>query len=530
MNSTISKLFAAILLLSGISAFAQDVKITWGPETKLSKNTEIDRIIGGNDNALFSLFYEYDGSMFSKQRVPVIAKSDKNFKVNFVKDIKFPTVNAKKTLFNDIRYFNGKMELFSSLLNKTGDKNLAYVNEVDIKGNTSKIVTEIEKISTEKSLDNGSFDYVLSNDTSKILIYHQQSSKKGEGAIFSYKVCDKNFKELWKKEVVMPYEPERFDVENYLVTDNGELYLLGKIYLEEKVGGKPNFTYVILYYDYKENKFLTYDISLDDKFISDITFKIDSKTDNLVCAGFFSNKKTLTAVGAFYLRIDSKTKKVVSKGVKGFDKGFLANFTSAENIKKGEGLSRFDLRNFFIKEDGSAVLIAEQYYILVAKSTASNGFASSSVSNIQKAEQEEDSRVAAHYYYNDIIVVNISADADIKWVSWIPKKQISTDEENYFSSFLLGVKDDKISIIYNDNKANTDIDDAKDMKPMKNPSAAVPMIVTINKDGDAVKKPLATDDADFVLCPKISLQKNNSEIYIYSKKGKYQKFGKLTFN
>lgn len=48
------------------------------------------------------------------------------------------------------------------------------------------------------------------------------------------------------------------------------------------------------------------------------------------------------------------------------------------------------------------------------------------------------------YYYNSLLVANVNPDLSIEWLKVIPKKQISTNDYGYYSSYTSMVKEDFI--------------------------------------------------------------------------------------
>jgi hypothetical protein len=66
---------------------------------------------------------------------------------------------------------------------------------------------------------------------------------------------------------------------------------------------------------------------------------------------------------------------------------------------------------------------------------------------------------------------------------------------------------------------------------MKKPHKSVAMLVTIDEEGNATKRVLFdSKDQKMIIRPKIGLQQNPKEVYIYGVKGNKQRFGKITFN
>lgn len=125
---------------------------------------------------------------------------------------------------------------------------------------------------------------------------------------------------------------------------------------------RPSYLYKILLMEPNNSAVKEFDIQLEGKTISDMSFKINSKQD-LVAAGFSNSYVTQTIWLVLYLCIDGKTREVKSKGFKDFEKGFLQNVMSVSKAKRGEELRQFKINHLLERSDGGAFMVAEQRYV-----------------------------------------------------------------------------------------------------------------------------------------------------------------------
>jgi hypothetical protein len=106
---------------------------------------------------------------------------------------------------------------------------------------------------------------------------------------------------------------------------------------------------------------------------------------------------------------------------------------------------------------------------------------------------------------------------------------VKKDQTIYYS-YLLGIKDDKIMVVFNDDPANARIRPAHETATLRKTKGAIPMQVTITESGEASKKTLfGAADTDVVIRPRISFQSSDTRILIYGSKGDPDKFGVITF-
>jgi hypothetical protein len=206
------------------------------------------------------------------------------------------------------------------------------------------------------------------------------------------------------------------------------------------------------------------------------------------CAGFYSEKGTWSIRGTFFLRIDRATKTIVRQSFKEFDTDFItAYMTDKEEQKatkkaerKGESLEmyEYEMRDNIKREDGGAVVVAEQYYMWVETIRTTN--ANGSVST----------RTVYHYVYNDIIVVSIAPSGDIEWNAKVPKRQHSTNDGGYYSSYAMTLKGGKIYLLFNDNGENLFLKDGDKVQQFEvTGKDALVTLATIDEDGIPLRLP-----------------------------------------
>lgn len=378
---------------------------------------------------------------------------------------------------------------------------------------------EVCQITYEKKRNDGNFNFIFSEDHTKLMLFYNLPYQKGEPEQFGYKVYGKDMNLLWEKSVTLPYKDELFSIEKTRVDNSGNAYLLGVLYKDKataKRKGKPNFDYHVLSYTNKGERENEYLVKLKNKFITDMQIGI-GKTGDIICGGFYSAVGTYSIKGTFYLKIDAKTKEIKNENYKEFEKDFLEEFMSEKKAAKGKELYNYDLDKIILREDGGAVLIAEQYYVReVTTCTTSNGVTSC--------------RTTYYYYYNDIIVVNINPDGSIQWAKKIPKRQVSTNDFGFYSSYAVEVTKDKMYFIFNDHPKNLNSTSDKIYNYNPRSKEALTVVVTVDGKGEVEKEALFNaSEAGTIIRPKVCDQVNPTEMLIFGQKKKIQRFARLTF-
>lgn len=529
-----------IFLLAGTQSNAQrkisDIDIQWSEEEVVSKKLTLSDVVGNDQTGFYTLkeLQKVNWSIgpFSTNRSSsfIIEHYDQGLNKTLTSEIDLKAFGDKRSLEEVIQLKNN-LYLFTSYDNKKTKQNELYIQPINTKSltinNDAKKISEID-FEGHRKKNSGTYGHRVSRDSSKLLIYRLLPYDKKESEEFGFQVFDHEMNFLWEKEVTLPYTDELFDVESMKVDNEGNVYLLGLIYKDkrkEKRKGKPNYSYTIISYKNKGSDVKQYPVSLSEKFITDMQIAIDDN-GNIICGGFYSNEGTYNIMGTYYMTINSETKAVTSQSLKEFELDFLVqNFTERQEKRtrkkadKGEDISlySYSLEDLILKEEGGAVLVAEQYYVRTytySYSSANGGF---------------HTRTSTSYYYNDIIVVNINENGAINWASKIPKSQRTTDDGGYYSSYTMAVVKDKLYFVFNDNPKNLVIEKAEKVKSFTGNKDALAVLVEVDSDGNQRKKALfSARDSGSIARPKVCRQISKDEMIIFCERKRKHRFAKIS--
>lgn len=503
-------IFFSILLIFDLSAQRKTeyADVGWGQEYQEPSNSRITNILGTTGDGFYAL--RLRGSWGR----PYIEEYGNDMKLRKSEELSLSYKGKQQELENVI-WYNDQLYMITSFNNEQKNTNYLFMEGIFPRTFTKKgDIRVVGEIPARNRNNEGFFDFRVSRDSSKFLIYNEMPYKKNEPERFAFRVFDDKMESLWYKEVVLPYADFLFEVVEFRVDDRGRVFLLGKLYNEnrrEKKGGKPNYKYVVVEYKDGGESSKTYQVNLQDKFISDLTFRV-ARNGDLIFAGFFSNRTSYTVKGTCYFKINGETGEVYNSGIKEFGEDFLSQFHKRE--KKGKELYSYDLKKLIPRSDGGAVLVAEQYFVRVFR-----------YRDYYTGLYEE----RYYYYYNDIIVANINPDGSIAWVSKIPKRQETSNDGGYFSSFSTSVVRDKLFFIFNDHPKNANEKDPKRLLNFNGKQSVVTLAV-LKANGEYDKYGLFSNkDADIITRPKICKQSGKDEMLIYGERNKRYKFGVVKF-
>lgn len=413
--------------------------------------------------------------------------------------------------FQSIYFMDGNLILFASHYDREKDINTLYSEILDEHSSAKKEWTEVARISATKKNNPGSFYTGMSVDSTQILLVVNPPYDKYANETFALQLLDKNLVTKWKKEIIPPYKDEFFSLDNFIVTGNGDVYMIATVSKDKSVMSRqerrsePTYYHTVLLYEHATNDLKEYKVTLDPKFISDVKMTVNDKGD-IICAGFYSNKSSNSIIGAFYLKIDKQSKAITNQGTKDFPMDFLAQFMSAKKAMKGKELYDYILRHLVLRDDGGAILVAEQYYEIL--------------------EQNYDptthmTTYTYYFYYNDIIVISINPSGEIAWAQKIPKYQISRNDGGFYSSFAFAVSGDKMYFMFNDNSKNLKSlnQDVQKYRFMSNPKKSTAILVTMDSNGNQDRQAMFNNkDLKIILRPKLFMQINEHRMILYGER------------
>lgn len=530
MKSLFLMVYAVLMCLWWTTSTAQTPAVNWGDEFKFEKRLKISGMLSDS-----TFFYVVKKKTSYKGDEPDLLlerfRSD-NVKLDVKMPIHLPLIEGKGSAYFDLLMINNRLWLFLESVGKQGKSGKLYAAEINMDTDSVYAPVLVDDFGTV--YPRGEFQLVESWDGKSILILHNHPFEKYNNEKFSYKVFNGKMEKIWAKEIELPYKDRFFKMSHHLLDQHGNVHMISSVHEERskennRENGVANNQYNLLSYYPKENLLKEFEISLGDKWVSALTFDM-APDGSLVIAGFYGNSADFSLGGTFYLRMDPISRKIIHSNLKAFEKDFLREFLPEKKVKKGSGLSDFYFDHLIVREDGSAVLVAEQYYMHVVytyNDPYMNGMYGYNSWNYSPYYRNN---YNYQYYYNDLIVVSISARGEIEWAKKIPKRQMSSNDGGYYSSYSLAFNERYVYVLFNDNPRNTPEYRSRysDLYAMTKPSKSTAMLVTMDREGKFVYSGLFSQkDMNLILRPKMHYQNTKEQLVIFSQRGTRYKFGLL---
>ena len=517
-------LIAACLAATTLQAQKKpdQAQVKWGTDKNAKEDGAFSRIIDDDGTTVYMLLGE-------ARKQHLLQRMD-GLKVTWKKPLELEVDKAEYKLEHVALTPDG-IAVFTSYYDKKTDVNRLYASTYDQAGFARrKPRTKVAEIRAERSTNPGEFLIASSPDRSKVLLKVNPPIEKGTRERYTIKVLNADLGELWSNDVTLPYDQDLYRTENLLVDNDGSALLVGKKFSEKqeskelKRKGKPNYGYVLLAYTAGSSAPQEYPVEVPDKFLQDLTLNI-GKDGDIICAGLYGNKESYNVRGCFFLRLDRATKKVVHQSYKAFSDDFITEYLTEKEAKKVERkadrkdeeieLPSYYLHDLVRRTDGGAVLVAEKYTANTVCYTDSRGSSSCNT----------------HYRYNDLVVVSIGPDGNIEWASKVPKRQHSVNDGGKYSSCAVGVKGDKVYLIFNDSGENLYVKPGDKVHEfeLKGDDALVVLSV-VSGDGSVTREAMFSPERrDVILCPKDCAAMGNGQMFMYASRKNDYRFGLVDF-
>ncbi|GAA4279303.1 hypothetical protein [Aquimarina mytili] len=476
--------------------------------------------IGTIGDQYFSVHKKTVGSWAPKRTYTAVTYDQNLKKTNA--NVLVLKVGKNFTRYHVLKNIGEHLYLFSSYPTNKTHINTYYVREFDPK--------TLEPIGSEKPIakipyaeggrrNSGAFWMDQSPDQSKIMVYYEMPWTRKGYLKFGIAVYDTTFNKLWEKEHEVPFVDKEYTLSTHAIDNDGNAYVAGRRTREDNKG------YDFIRFTNNGTTVNTQYVEVPVGYVRNIDCNV-AKNNQVVITGFASTGVREFSSGAYYHRFDTKTQEFVANKYTPFN---AYRFLSPTTLVKASEFSKdddtgvlshiSDYDKTILKEDGSAMIIAEEYYKYVRDNDV--------------GDYTDNGEVT--YGYDDVYIINISPEGEVLWARTIPKIQYTKNDYADYSSTLTEMVNDKLVLLFNDHIDNLNRDPKKKLKKFKGSKtkgAVAVMKYTIDEDGGIDKDTVTFDeDQKTFLNPWKSVNPNENELLFFTQKwGLLEKNKKYTLS
>lgn len=476
-------------LISALSTYAQEISFS-EPE-KISNRTPNFQILGKNNEGI--ILYKYGKGDFE------IDAFNSKMKRIWNKKIRIPENNPDIKRFVS---FPDSTWMFFTSTNNIGIgelKSIKLSNRFEYQGQA----TLLDTFSFDQYLIDERLKVVHSKDRSKLTAYLPFYKDNNLDALYLLGIDGRDSvytRSFFRNNVEGDYILRKIEPDN-----NGNIYIL--LENDKKDDKRMPFNqeeYLIWKYDRVTNLFIQIRVDFERPLFDKLMMDIDNLNNRLVLSGLYSDEDGKMSEGYYVGVYDIGVDALIIDRYEPYKQEIFTKVTgkSEDNIT---GFYSFRINDVVLRYDGGVNLLIE-----------------SSFDNTESMEIPAFSpttgpsyRTVNVVYYNDVVVLSTKPNGSLDWYSVVKKKQVSEDDEGFFSSYCLLTAHNNLKLIYNEeiyHKTNINA-------------------FSVDKDGGQKRKFLINaGDNNVFLVPSLGKQISATEVLIPSFKRNYFRLVNFNFN
>ncbi len=338
-----------------------------------------------------------------------------------------------------IGYFGDKLMFFYSLWDKKNEREQLFYREIDpvagtFMGKATKLLSINGKVTGSMMMSGfyrfqvtDKFDILFSEDGKRMLVQYDKKldrKERKEAAeapkVLSMAVYGSSMELEWKQDVKMPYNTDKMAIKDFLIDNKGDLCLVASVYHGSATKAKDREDFEYAYEFIRSSGGGEWDITkldLQPKGLRSMTL-FEDKTGTLRAAGYYSNDRKRSTVDGLFVSGFNSSDEMVNTGFYEIPNEIINMYTRAKEVKKNEkqeakgediGFNHLTLSGIIQDDDGEILLIGEKQYITVECTTDSRG----------------NTRCYNVYHADDLLVSQLGANGQLKWMQRIPKRVAS---------------------------------------------------------------------------------------------------------
>jgi len=322
--------------------------------------------------------------------------------------------------------------------NDSGDKNSLWLTSLNYKGEEVKTLRILDYSPSKRpELRTYEMFYSPNHELMGISSVHDDF-KQNEFDVDLF-ILDADMDKLYDKSVSLPNIKKVNTPSNFTLSNSGEIYFLNGLTDEKSEAttevGLEKRLYQLFRYNPSKGKLKQYDVSISDKYISDVKMKL-APTGDLYIIGFYNYSYFKGAEGVFLMVIDNETGKIKVSGKKPLDLKVLSDFLSEKKLRRENSIDDLFLDHIFIKENGNILLLSEVYFVVQRVMTGVNAI------NVSTSK---------YYNFEEILIMELDPSLNLVKHEVIYKNQKSTNFLNpYWGYTLLNENDpNNLMLVYN---------------------------------------------------------------------------------
>ncbi|WP_299149796.1 hypothetical protein [uncultured Dokdonia sp.] len=544
------KAFNLLFLLVTTSLMAQlnvgSVQLDFGEDISETEGNIVN--IAGVKNGLIHTLSK-KGKKFYLQTFDTDSKKNVASKL-----LKLEKIRDNKAYVEDVVVIQDKAYVMATYYSKK-DKtyNFAALEILDgLELGAPRIILSSQVDSRSKK---GVFLFEMSYDEINYMVTHVYINDKKELLRYEFSLVDANMSIVKEDVNTVSFEDRKdlfFDFADFGVNENGDAFIVyTESYRDRKAKTTKNNITLQTYYRNKNYELIETKIPLNGKRV--VNCDLIYTENKLQLVGFYSKlrksgRSEYKIEGIFDIAVNTTNNAIDKKVFNDFTVETKSKLIGERRAKKGKNLKPFYRNTDLIEREGGGVIVLSEYFFKTIGRSSGIGIAGVGIS-----------ATPVIYDTNEIIVTALNADGTLAWSNVIPKEQKAAisvisvglvggasngsfsisagvmfpvasmgDGPEYLSSMPF-YKDNKLTVIVNDDPKNIGITKMDDVKKVRNINKMIPVAFEFD---DATGTMTRIDPEEFekrqiVVRPGVVYPISENETIIYGSNKSETKLGIL---
>ena len=319
----------------------------------------------------------------------------------------------------DIRIWNGQLCVFGSSFDKQNKSNTLHYLTIDSIGRIGKKIQLQTSKTNHFELKKKRFRIIGDNKQDILAVLSLNETLGSKTQNLNLNVFDRDFQEIKKLSVQLPYQGENAEMEDVLLDEYGNVHLLLK---GNKLNDSLDAVYSVFAFPVLNDDVLEYQLNIPGKIVSSLKMSLD-QVDKLLISGLmrdeFQKQDQISSV--FFLRINREKGTIENKGIHRIDSDFKSRFIGEERQVGSEEFSGYKTQEIIPNGKNGILLIAEKI----------------STEEVCETDYRTGLEMChTQFIAGKIFIVSFNERAEIDWYQTINKEQESNDDDGLYLSFL----------------------------------------------------------------------------------------------
>lgn len=483
-----SNFFLSCLLLLPIAIFSQT--ISYSIPKKLSSKTPDFRILGKNKEGM--LVYKYG-------KEHVIEAYSNNLNMRWSKSLAF-----KRPVTDVRRMVIYPEKTLAFYLSADKERSVLYVEKWNSKFQGESDAIALDTLRADKFEVESLVRVAPSQNQSKIVSYYPVFTSGDDPDYLRMTLTDADMNLLVKHNIPLEKNGRSLKLRKVFPDNAGNVFVLLEDESKQVKKGATTDAFTIRMMESETHALREIDFRFQRPVFKKLFLETDNVNHTLIATGLYTDDVGEEAQGYFYTAYHLDSNRITVNQYVKFSSEIIFEVTGKDTSKNVSGFYSFEVHDLVLRFDGGAIIVAESRFdteesMQVPSFTPSIGPSFRTI-NIS--------------YYNDILLISVKPDGTLEWSQVLKKKQISEDDDGFFSSYMMATGAEKLHFIYNEEIYHkTSVSD-----------------YAVNKRGEFERKyMLNAGDKNVMLTPKLGKQISSNEAVIPSYKRSYLSFVKFTY-